>query len=52
MREMKKKTSITADRKWWDKGINFVTGYKISPKRVRKNPNESKYFDAYPSLNM
>tara|TARA_R110002126_G_scaffold100487_1_gene231995 strand:+ start:1056 stop:1232 length:177 start_codon:yes stop_codon:yes gene_type:complete len=56
MREMNriKKTNITLARNWWDEGINLVTGYRISPRKKSKNinPDELKYFNAYPTLNI
>lgn len=49
-----KKTNITLARNWWDEGINLVTGYRISPRKKSKNinPDELKYFNAYPTLNI
>jgi hypothetical protein len=56
MRQMEriKKTTITLARNWWDEGINPITGYRISPRKKSKNinPEELKYFNAYPTLNL
>jgi hypothetical protein len=56
MRQMNriKKVNTTLVRDWWNEGINLVTGYRISPRKKSKNitPDELKYFNAYPTLNI
>ena len=48
-----KKPNIVLERNWWDQMRNTITGFKVGShesRGSRKTPDEVKYFNAYPTL--